>query len=235
MEILVASGPAHNNQGVVAPSERTMGSWLGLEKQDPLSSFPPYPSFFMTIRKATPDDARVLATLLLSAMEDIVYGFIGEKDREKAAAFLFHFARLENNQYSYQNCRVVEKADRVVAAVNVYDGAHLHELRRPVLHYLYHQLHVPVQSEDETGAGEIYIDSLAVDPAEQGKGFGSAILANLIDEYVKRRRQTLGLLVEESNPAAKRLYLRTGFTVKGTKQIFGKNMAHLQLGPAREV
>ena len=183
----------------------------------------------MTIRKATIHDAPAIATLLLSAMEEIVYGFIGKNSPEKALAFLFHFTQLESNQYSYQNCWVAEKNQRVVAAVNVYDGANLPELRRPVLALIQSAFQPAFHFEDETGPGEIYIDSLAVDPSVQGQGIGSALLAFLIEKSVKRRVQTLGLLVEEDNPAAKKLYLKLGFTVKAKKRIFNKNMEHLQI------
>ena len=36
----------------------------------------------MTIRKATPNDTAEIATFLMLAMEDIVYGFIGENSKE---------------------------------------------------------------------------------------------------------------------------------------------------------
>ena len=85
----------------------------------------------MIIRKAKPSDSKVIAPLLLSAMEEIVYAFLGEKNHQKAIDFLEHFAQRENNQYSYQNCWVAE-VDEVVGVVNIYDGAQLTALRRQI-------------------------------------------------------------------------------------------------------
>ena len=183
----------------------------------------------ITVRKATASDAAFIAAYFLLAMEEIVYGFIGRKDLNEAREFMLHFVKGENNQYSYQNCWVALNDMDVVAAVNVYDGAQLNELRQPIIAYIKSNFNELFDPEDETQAGEYYIDSLGVNRNQQGKGIGSKVLQFLIDEYVHRRNQTLGLLVEEANPNAKRLYLRLGFESVGRRVLFGKKMEHLQI------
>ncbi len=42
----------------------------------------------MIIRKAKPSDSKIIAPLLFSAMEEIVYAFLGEKNHQKAIDFL---------------------------------------------------------------------------------------------------------------------------------------------------
>lgn len=182
-----------------------------------------------TIRKATLQDAESIADYLLIAMEDIVYEFIGEHDHKKARDFMLYFSQRENNQYSYQNCWVVEVDNEVVAAVNIYDGAKLEALRRPILEYIQTFYNKVLIVEDETEAGEFYIDTLGVNPSQQGKGIGSKLLQFLIDEYVIKQGKTIGLLVDEDNPNAKRLYLKLGFKSVGRKVLVGKNMDHLQM------
>lgn len=183
----------------------------------------------MIIRKAIKNDAEALAAYLLLAMEDIVYHFIGEKDVEKARAFLNHFTRIENNQYSYQNCWVAVKDNKVVAAANIYNGARLTELRQPVVDYIRSRLQKDFRPEDETEAGEYYLDTLGVDPKEQGKGIGSKLLQFLIREYVDKRGLVIGLMVEEENQVVKRLYFKLGFIPVGRKCLFGKRLEHLQI------
>jgi GNAT superfamily N-acetyltransferase len=124
---------------------------------------------------------------------------------------------------------VVEDNKEVVAAVNLYDGAGLNELRQPVMEYIRSKFSRDFTLEDETQAGEYYIDSLGVDPNQQNKGIGTRLLQFVIDEYVDKHSHTLGLLVDESNPNAKRLYLKLGFKSAGKKVLFGKNMEHLQI------
>ena len=181
------------------------------------------------VRKATPDDSEVIASCLFLAMEDIVRKFIGEEDSKKARDFMLYFVKKDSNQYSYQNCWVAEENMKVVAAVNIYNGALLSELRQPVVEYLKANFNRDFDYEDETQAGEFYLDALGVHPVHQGKGVGTTLLRFVIDEFVNKHRQTLGLLVDETNPSAKRLYLRLGFECVGKRVLFGKMMEHLQI------
>lgn len=182
-----------------------------------------------SIRKARLEDAEIIATYLLLAMEEIVYKLIGKKDLKKAREFMLHFVKQNNNQYSYQNCWVLEDNLKVVGAINVYDGALLRELRQPVVEYIKTELKNNFVYEDETQAGEYYIDSLGVNPNQQGKGVGTKLLKFVIDEHGQTHRQPLGLLVDKDNPRAKELYLKLGFKTIGEKTLFGKNMEHLQI------
>ncbi|MDR3346303.1 MAG: GNAT family N-acetyltransferase [Campylobacteraceae bacterium] len=183
----------------------------------------------LIIRKATPKDAEAVASYLLLAMEDIVYKFIGEKQSEKAKEFMLYFAKKENNQYSYQNCWVALHEGEVVCAVNVYDGARLEGLREDVKAYIKEKFGKEFNPENESEAGEWYIDTLGVDERFQGRGIGSEVLRFLIDKYVHKEGQTLGLLVDDDNPKAKKLYLKLGFKSVGKKTLVGKNMEHLQI------
>ncbi|KFF04303.1 GNAT family N-acetyltransferase [Flavobacterium reichenbachii] len=185
----------------------------------------------MIIRKALLKDSKTIAVLLLTAMEEIVYSFIGTKNYELALELLLFFVERENNQYSYQNCFVTEENGKIIGAVNIYDGARFHELREPVIRYVQNKFNPDFNPEDETENGEFYIDSIGVDSGHQGKGIGSQILQFLIDDYVIKNNKVLGLLVEEGNPNAKKLYLKLGFKSVGPKKLAGKNLEHLQLKP----
>jgi ribosomal protein S18 acetylase RimI-like enzyme len=183
----------------------------------------------MIIRQATLQDSETIAAYLLLAMEDIVYQFIREVDKNKAKDFLLYFVKRGNNQYSYQNCLVAEDGNEVVAALNLYDGSKLCELREPVVQYIKARFNRDFHPEDETQPGEYYIDSLGVNPAHQGKGIGSEMLRFVINKYVIQKNHTLGLLVEEENPSARKLYLKLGFKPAGRMIFLGKRMEHLQL------
>lgn len=181
------------------------------------------------IRKAALNDSEIIAKYLFLAMEEIVFKIIGEVNPEKGREFLLNFVKIKNNQYSYQNCWVVEDDMKIVAAINLYNGAQLIELRQPVIDYVRSNINEHFEPEDETQAGEYYIDSLGVDPDQQGNGMGTKLLQFIIDEYVNKRKQTLGLLVDEENPHAKRLYLKLGFKSAGKKVLLGKHLEHLQI------
>jgi ribosomal protein S18 acetylase RimI-like enzyme len=122
---------------------------------------------------------------------------------------------------------------QITATACVYNGKNLHQLRQPVATYIQYHFHKEFNPEDETQAGEYYIDCISVNPAFQGQGVGSKMLLFLIDEYVQRQQNTLGLLVDADNPSAKKLYLRLGFQSVDYRTLAGKPMEHLQFSFSR--
>jgi ribosomal protein S18 acetylase RimI-like enzyme len=182
----------------------------------------------MEIRKAKIEDTSDIAYYMMLAMEDIAYGFIGEKNEEKATLFLENLIGRKGDQYSYENCWIAELDGETVGAAVVYDGAKLYELRDPVIQEIKKMTGRDYCPEDETQAGEFYIDCVGVSPNHQGKGIGSKIFQFLIDEYVHNRKETLGLLVDKDNPGAKKLYLKLGFEVVGEQMLAGKELERMQ-------
>lgn len=55
------------------------------------------------------------------------------------------------------------------------------------------------------------IQTITVVPEYEGRGIGSALLAQLIGEAARRRAQDVLLEVRKDNPRAQQLYLRFGF------------------------
>lgn len=187
----------------------------------------------MLIRKAKREESLTIANYIFLAMEEIVYHFIGEKNKAKAIRLLDSLIQETHNQYSYENCWVAIIEKEVVGAALLYDGAQLEELRTPVAEKIKALFNSNFNPEDETQAGEYYIDCVGVNPDYQGKGIGSAIFKFLIDEYVFKRKETLGLLVDFDNPNAQKLYLKLGFEIVGEKILVGKRMNHLQFKPKK--
>jgi ribosomal protein S18 acetylase RimI-like enzyme len=183
----------------------------------------------MIIRKALKDDSASISSILMLASGEVMCKFIGEQSPIKAEEFLCTFVKSEQNQYSYTNCYVAVEKDVIIGAILVYDGARLHELRKPVLDHIHANFDPELHVEDETQAGEYYIDSIGVSPLHQGKGVGSQLLKLVIQEKVISEGLTLGLLVDKQNPSAKKLYLRLGFKHVGEKKLLGLSLTHLQL------
>jgi len=183
----------------------------------------------LSIRKAKKEDGESILHCMLLAMEDIACKFLTTENKQYATDFLFHFIQQENNMYSWQNCWVVKKDRQIIAAANIYEGAQLVILRKPVIDFIRQHFNPAFDPEDETQAGESYIDSLGVLTEEQGKGYGTAFLQFLIEEFVIRNKQNLGLLVRAENTGAKKLYLRLGFKPVDKRILAGKKMEHLQI------
>ena len=108
----------------------------------------------MIFRKAGSNDAEKITPFLMLAMKDIVYRFIGEESEVKAQQFLTDLIAQKANQYSHENCWIVELNDEIAAVAVVYDGAKLHELRMPVASYIKAQFDRDFTPEDETQSGE---------------------------------------------------------------------------------
>lgn len=185
----------------------------------------------LKIRKAKKHEASQVAEYLLLAMDGFVYTMIAEKNREKGIDCLAYFCNLEANQYSYQNCWVVELNGEIIAAANVYNGADLLTLREPVIRYIRENYNPEFNPGIETEAGEFYIDTFAVHPNFQGKGIGLKILEFLIEEYVGNQKTPLGLLVESDNVAANKLYTKAGFRYVQKREFLTKVLDHLQIKP----
>lgn len=185
----------------------------------------------MHIRQGKKTDAPKIARLLLVAMEEIVYRFIGTDDWAQAVDFLEGLVAEPDNQYAYQYVWVLENNEQIVGAALVYDGGRLQQLRAPVWKRLSERFGRCPEIEDETQEGEYYLDCLAIDLSWQGKGFGSILIKHLITHFVQQEGRVLGLLVDQNNPHAKRLYQRLGFKVVGEKLLMGKRHEHMQYRP----
>lgn len=181
-----------------------------------------------TIRKAQVEDAEHIAQLMFYAMADIVFDFLNDKDENKAITFLRELIEEKNNQYSFENTYIVELEHKIAASFTLYDGGKLNELREKVLHHLKTSYNRIIQPADETEAGEIYIDTIAVYPDYRGKGLGNIILDYIIEEFAHKKGETIGLLVDYTNPKAKKLYESKGFKVVGEKSLMSKNHEHMQ-------
>jgi len=180
------------------------------------------------IRKAQSTEATEIAKLMLLAMRDIVYSFIGEENEQRAIRFLQSMISKKGNQYSFENIVVAEHDSILIGQICCYPGKDVFQLRKPILAELAQNYGRKIDLELETQAGEVYIDSLAVSPLARGRGIGKMLLLYAIDRYCKRQNSLLGLLVDRDNPNAKKLYLQLGFREGGRKHIFGKEMFHLQ-------
>ena len=184
------------------------------------------------IREASKSQAAEIASLIMTAMtDDCCLYFCGEgyglEDFHKMMTML---VERENSQYSYRNTLVAMDADKVVAISVSYDGGCLHELRRAFIEAAKEQIGKDHSGmDDETQAGELYLDSLAVLPEYRRQGIARKLLlatkerANLLD------LPRVGLLVDKDNPVGEALYTSVGFQYVNDNQWGGHPMKHLIL------
>lgn len=172
------------------------------------------------IRPARKEDVSAVVPLLFFAMKEIAVKLAGTKDPQ---AVFEYFFQQEVNQYSYKNTLVYEDENGIGGMILSYDGGDLDLLRDPVLDHLQNAF-VP---ERETGTGEYYLDSIAVAPGSQGKGIGKQLIAAAILKAQQEGHSVVGLLVDENNPDALRLYERLGFEAMEMKAFAGRYHKHM--------
>lgn len=180
------------------------------------------------IRAALPQDASFVAPLICDAMGDLIHKFTNGMP-ENAIVLFEHFFQMENNQYSYQNCQIALYEGISAGMILTYDGGKLSVLREPFLNYLQKYFQTNLDAiEDETQAGELYIDCLAVLPVFRGKSIGSALINAAIEKSKQLSLSNTGLIVDLNNENALRLYEYIGFKKMHQKAFAGGTYWHMQ-------
>ena len=136
----------------------------------------------------------------------------------------------EDSQYSYRNTLVAMDADRVVGTAVSYDGGRLHELREAFIEAA--KLHIGKDHsgmDDETQAGELYLDSLAVLPDYRRKGIARWLIMATKERANKLGLPCVGLLLDKGNPSGEALYSSVGFQYENDSIWGGHPMKHLTL------
>jgi ribosomal protein S18 acetylase RimI-like enzyme len=184
------------------------------------------------IRPARFDDAQLLAKIFVYAIgQATAVSYLGET----CEAVLTDICQSVGTQYSYRNALVAECEGQRVGAIIGYDGAELHTLRAGTFSVIRRYKRVSEMPEDETAAGEFYIDSIGVLPDFRGAGVGRRLLQAMCSQAADCGHQRVGLLVDLENPDAERLYRSLGFECENMQTFFGHQMKHLVWRPGKRV
>ena len=83
--------------------------------------------------------------------------------------------------------------------------------------------------DDETQAGELYLDSLAVLPEYRRMGIARKLVSATKKRAERLHLPCVGLLVDNDNPEGEAFYTSIGFRYVGDNQWGGHSMKHLVL------
>ncbi len=184
------------------------------------------------IREASKSQAAEIASLIMTAMtDDCCLYFCGEgyglEDFRKMMTMLVEH---EESQYSYRNTLVAMDEDKVVGISVSYDGGRLHELRRAFIEAAKEQIGKDHSGmDDETQAGELYLDSFAVLPEYRRQGIARKLLLATKERANYLGLPCVGLLVDKDNSVGEALYTSVGFHYVNDNQWGGHPMKHLIL------
>ena len=167
------------------------------------------------LRRATKADARFIAENVLRALH------IDETD-DSHIEHLADISRREDTLYSWRNSTIA-LYDGIPAGLMVaYDGARYRRMRDVTFPMIRIYVGDDYDSmDDETCAGEFYLDSLSVLPEFQRRGIASALIQEMFRLRDEAGIPLATILVDPENDTAYRLYTRNGFHHDGQITVFG--------------
>ena len=184
------------------------------------------------IQEAMRVQAADIAQLIMMAMtDDCCLHFCGEGyGLEDFRRMMTSLVEREDSQYSYRNTLVAVDGEKVVGVAVSYDGSCLYELRQAFIEAAKKYIGKDHSDmDDETQAGELYFDSLAVQPEYRHQGIARRLLKATKEKADRLGLSCVGLLVDKGNPAGEALYASTGFRYMNDSQWGGHPMKHLVL------
>ena len=180
------------------------------------------------IENALKTQASEIAWLIMEAMDyDCCRNFAGPHHTlDDFHTMLTELVEMEHSQYSYRNTLCAMVGDQLAGVLVSYDGKVLLTLREAFIAKAKEHLGQDFSGMDEeTQAGEYYLDSLCVKKEYRKHGIATALLR----EAIKRHSdQPVGLLVDVTHPWAERLYTSIGFRFVNETTWGGHEMRHLQ-------
>ena len=186
----------------------------------------------ITIRPAHPAEAASIATLIMEAMNhDCCQWWAGPYHTlDDFHQLMTSLVQRTDSQYSYQNTLVAVVGNEIAGICTAYDGGKLHQLRQAFIDGARQSFGVDHSAmDDETSAGEFYLDSLCVAAAYRKQGVATALLKASIEKARNLGMPAVGLLVDCGNPKAEHLYTQIGFRYKNDTSWGGHPMHHLTI------
>lgn len=182
---------------------------------------------------ARKEQAAEIASLIMEAMDyDCCQNFAGEAHTlDDFHRMMTALVEMDDSQYSYRNTLVALVDGQLAGCLVGYDGKDLRRLRKRFIEKAAEYLERDFSGmDDETQAGEYYLDSLCVKAAFRKRGLATRLIREAINHH---GNQPVGLLVDHTHPWAERLYRALGFEFVNETTWGGHAMNHLQY-PARK-
>lgn len=185
----------------------------------------------MNYKKIVPakrEQAAEIASLIMEAMDyDCCRNFAGpDHTLDDFHQMMTQLVEMDDSQYSYANTLVAMERGEIAGCLVGYDGKDLLRLRRRFIEAAKQWLGQDFSGMDEeTRAGEYYLDSLCVKKEFRKRGIATRLIREAI---LRHGTQPVGLLVDHTHPWAERLYRQIGFRFVNETEWGGHAMNHLQ-------
>lgn len=166
------------------------------------------------IRRADVADAPFVALRVISALGV-------ENPDDKIVECMTAISAMDEVLYSWRNAWIAECGGVAAGMLLAYDGANYALWRQRTFDVLKDMMGYDLTGmQDETCAGEFYLDSLSVLPAFRRKGVARQLLEKVLEMASAQGHSLITLAVAPDNTLAFALYRSLGFEKKGMLHIF---------------
>lgn len=142
--------------------------------------------------------------------------------------YLLPMCEQENTLYSWKHTRLLNVDGQQAGGLIAYDGAWHEEGRRNT--WIVNGRLLSSGEEEETQAGEYYLDSLALLPAFRGQGLWRALFDDAVETARRLGFHQVALICDEDFPKLGLMYADYGFVpAKTTFQYFGTTCRKMKL------
>lgn len=182
------------------------------------------------IRDAEVKDVEEIVELFKIILEDLNLSILQSTSWHQLKPALMEAAVNNEYRYSYKDA-IVKEIDKKIAGFSYGYRGEANKKADEILSEVLtkHNLpHFVIFNEDETEAGEWYLDSLVVDESFRGSGIGKELLHAVYKKAKSLRIDKVGLNVNQSNHKALRLYENEGFQETREVELSGHLYTHMQ-------
>ena len=174
------------------------------------------------LRDATSDDAPFIARVVLAGIDMLDIDANLPDEQRAIYEHLMDICRMDDTLYSYLNTRIAEVDGNRVGALVAYDGARYAALRAKTFGLVQQTSGMDLSCNAmETGPGEFYLDSMAIQSDYRGLGIGKMLMRDRMEYAMRNGFQKVTLLVDKDKPRLQHYYQSLGFVFVEEMFVFG--------------
>ena len=174
------------------------------------------------IRDADIVDAPFIARVVLAGIEMLDMDAEVTDEQRPILEYLMDICRMDDTLYSYRHTRVAEINGKTVGALIGYDGARYADMRAKTFGLVQQTSGLDLSKNAmETGAGEFYLDSMAILSGYRGRKIGLQLMRDRIDWAKHNGFEAVTLLVDKDKPLLQKYYESLGFAFSEEMFVFG--------------
>jgi len=156
---------------------------------------------------ATKDDSRFIAWIVMAAFEDDL------QDNDLVDPVMVEICEREDTLYSWRNTILAKDGDKVVGAIISYPGEDYMQKRLNTFSIFHSRVGQEREVVDiESGAGEYYLDSIAVLNEYRGHGIARILMEAAIQKGKELGYEKVTLIVADNKPNNRAMYEHLGFS-----------------------